>query len=120
MISKVKRSFPLLIRYTENKTNRKFKTKPKLIFREKGRIAVALTHKNTKKQKIYISKRLCKKNPTFAKSAIVHECVEALTHNHKKAKQIQNAYLKSKGTSYRKEIRNYQGTKKKNTWRVLR
>jgi len=107
MISKVKRSYPGLMRYAEQKARRKFKTKPKLCFTRKGRIGSCTLYRNGS-AKISVSRKTAKKNPILCKAFIVHELTEALTRSHKQALKIEGAYLKKHGTSYRKEAMRYR------------
>ena len=106
-ISKVKHGFPSLVRYAQQKTRRKFKGKPSLRFKAKGRIGSSYTQKNGK-HKVEVSRRLAKKNPTLCKAVIIHELVETLTHSHKRAALLENQYLKKHGTTYRKEAMKYR------------
>jgi len=107
MISKVKRSYASLIRYAEKKTKRKIKTKPKLCFRAKGRIASCCLYRNGA-VRIDVSKRVAKKNPLLCKALIVHELCESLGVGHKKSTKIETAFLKQHGTSYRWEAMRYR------------
>jgi len=117
-IAEVRRSFPHLKAYAERKTRRKLKTKLTLVFRKHGRIA--MLHRGSDHETIYLSSRMSRKNPTLSKSAVVHEIAHALGCSHKEAREVQNSYLKSKNTTYASEIRQYCKPKKRSLfkWRV--